>query len=94
MSLLSDALPFFHHAHVAVYFLLISREDLIMIIFVSIALGRCWAGPVGRRTWLGLGGVMLVVAAGLAAYGLNSVFGEETVIITFGGGGGGLLSSV
>lgn len=47
-----------------------------MIAFVQIAIGRCCAGGVGRRTWLGLGGVMLVLGAGLAAYGLNSAFGE------------------
>lgn len=49
---------------------------MVMITFVQIAIGRCCAGGVRRRTWLGLGGVMLVLGAGLAAYGLNSAFGE------------------
>lgn len=48
---------------------------IVMIAFVQIAIGRCCAGGVRRRTWLGLGGVMLVLGAGLAAYGLNSAFG-------------------
>ncbi|CAM9459401.1 unnamed protein product [Scytosiphon promiscuus] len=39
-----------------------------------IALGYISCVAVRRRSWLGLGGVMLVVAAGLAAYGLNSAF--------------------
>ncbi|CAM9260832.1 unnamed protein product [Ectocarpus sp. 13 AM-2016] len=47
---------------------------VLMIAFVSVAIGRCCSGPVKRRSWLGVGGVMLVVAAGLAAYGLNSGF--------------------
>lgn len=47
-----------------------------MITFVQIAIGRCCAGPVRRRTWLGLGGVMLVISAGIAAYGINSAFGK------------------
>ena len=51
-------------------------KDIIMIAFVMIALGRCCSGPVKRRSWLGLGGVMLVVAAGLAAYGFSSGLGE------------------
>ncbi|CBN79517.1 conserved unknown protein [Ectocarpus siliculosus] len=48
---------------------------VIMVLFVTVSLGRCCAGPVERRSWLGVGGIMLVVAAGLAAYGLNSGFG-------------------
>ncbi|CAM9869255.1 unnamed protein product, partial [Ectocarpus sp. 12 AP-2014] len=48
---------------------------VIMVLFVTVALGRCCAGPVERRSWLGVGGIVLVVAAGLAAYGLNSGFG-------------------
>lgn len=55
---------------------LISAQDVVMIVFVQIAIGRLYAGSVRRRTWLGLGGVMLVVGAGLAAYGINSAFGE------------------
>ena len=47
-----------------------------MIVFVSLALGRCCSGFVNQRSWLGLGGVLLVFAAGLAAYGINSAFGE------------------
>ncbi|CAN0336849.1 unnamed protein product, partial [Ascophyllum nodosum] len=48
---------------------------IIMVLFVQSVLGRCFAGPVRRRTWLGLGGIFCVLAAGLAAYGLNSGFG-------------------
>eukprot|EP00904_Undaria_pinnatifida_P008203 jgi/Undpi1/4512/HiC_scaffold_18.g07866.m1 len=48
---------------------------IVMIVFVQIAIGRCCSGAVRRRTWLGLGGVMFVVGAGLAAYGINSAFG-------------------
>lgn len=48
---------------------------IIMIAFVMIALGRCCSGPVKRRSWLGLGGVMVVSAAGLAAYGFSSGLG-------------------
>lgn len=58
-------------------FLLHNVADVIMTVFVMIALGRCGAGPVMRRTWLGLGGIILVIAAGLAAYGLNSAFGKR-----------------
>ncbi|CBJ26537.1 conserved unknown protein [Ectocarpus siliculosus] len=47
---------------------------ILMVAFVSVAIGRCCSGPVKRRSWLGVGGVMLVVAAGLAAYGINSGF--------------------
>ncbi|CAM9415157.1 unnamed protein product, partial [Ectocarpus sp. 8 AP-2014] len=47
---------------------------VLMVAFVSVVIGRCCSGPVKRRSWLGIGGVMLVVAAGLAAYGLNSGF--------------------
>eukprot|EP00752_Nemacystus_decipiens_P004731 g4312.t1 len=48
---------------------------MVMIVFVMVAIGRCCAGLVRRRTWLGLAGVMLVLAAIMAAYGLNSAFG-------------------
>ncbi|CAM9359742.1 unnamed protein product, partial [Ectocarpus fasciculatus] len=48
---------------------------VLMIAFVSVALGRCCTGPVKQRSWLAVGGVMFVVAAGLAGYGLNSGFG-------------------
>ena len=51
--------------------------DIIMIVFVMVAIGRCCAGLVRRRTWLGLAGVILVVAAIMAAYGLNSAFGTS-----------------
>lgn len=50
--------------------------DCIMIIFVTVVIGRCWSDSVRRRSWLGLAGVLLVVAAGLAAYGVNSAFGK------------------
>lgn len=56
---------------------LYNATDVIMIIFVMIVVGRCCSGPVLRRSWLGLAGVMLVVASALAAYGLNSGFGER-----------------
>ncbi|CAN0203161.1 unnamed protein product [Ascophyllum nodosum] len=48
---------------------------VIMVLFVQSVLGRCFAGHVQRRTCLGLGGVACVLAAGLAAYGVNSGFG-------------------
>ncbi|CAM9506157.1 unnamed protein product [Ectocarpus sp. 12 AP-2014] len=47
---------------------------VLMVVFVSVAIGRCCTGSVKQRSWLGIGGVMLVIAAGLAAYGLNSGF--------------------
>ena len=47
-----------------------------MITFVMVVIGRCCSGSVKRRSWLGLGGVMLVIAAGLAAYGFSSGLGE------------------
>ena len=47
-----------------------------MIVVVMVALGRCCSGLVHQRTWLGPGGVLLVIAAGLAAYGINSAFCE------------------
>lgn len=52
------------------------HSDMIMVVFVMVALGRCRAGPVKRRTWLGVGGIMLVVSAGMAAYGFNSAVGK------------------
>lgn len=48
---------------------------VLMVIFVMIVIGRCRAGSVRRRSWLGLGGIGFVMAAGLAAYGVNSGFG-------------------
>ncbi|CAM9765761.1 unnamed protein product, partial [Scytosiphon promiscuus] len=48
---------------------------MTMIAFITIILGKCGAGPVRRRSWLGLAGVMIIVFAGVAAYGLNSGFG-------------------
>lgn len=47
-----------------------------MSVFVTMALGRFFSGPVLRRSWLGIGGVGTVAAAGLAAYGVNSSFGD------------------
>ena len=52
------------------------RPDIIMVAFVQCVLGRCFAGPVRRRMSLGVGGVMCVLAAGMAAYGINAGFGE------------------
>ncbi|CAN0008284.1 unnamed protein product [Ectocarpus sp. 12 AP-2014] len=54
-------------------FLFITTYVLMMAV-VSVALGRCCSGPVKRRSWLAVGGTVLVVAAGVAAYGLNSGF--------------------
>ena len=48
-----------------------------MLVVVMVSLGRCCSGSVRRRSWLGLAGVGIVVAAGLAAYGINSGFGEK-----------------
>ncbi|CAM9472679.1 unnamed protein product, partial [Ascophyllum nodosum] len=49
---------------------------LIMLTFVMVAIGRCRSEDnVRRRSWLGNAGLYVVVAAGLAAYGLNSGFG-------------------
>lgn len=48
-----------------------------MVLFVMLGLGRCRSGAVERRSWLGFGGVCIVVASGLAAYGINSGFGER-----------------
>ncbi|CAM9122089.1 unnamed protein product, partial [Laminaria digitata] len=62
-------------------FVLCGVEDVIMITFVMVALGRCCSGSVKRRSWLGLGGVMTVVAAGLAAYGFNSGLGVPFTIL-------------
>ena len=52
------------------------REDVVMIECVMLCVGRCKRGAVERRSWLGLGGVGIVVASGVAAYGLCSGFGE------------------
>lgn len=57
---------------------LFPHSDIIMIVFVSLAVGRCRWDSVHRRPVLGSAGVYVVVAAGLAAYGLNSGFGEGT----------------
>ena len=51
-----------------------------MVVFVQCVLGRCFAAPVRRRTWLGLGGVLCVLGAGIAAFGINSAFGEENSV--------------
>lgn len=53
-----------------------------MLLFVTVALGRCCSGRVERRGWIGVAGVVTVVAAGLAAYGLNSAFGEPTISLS------------
>lgn len=58
------------------YFGSVAPTDVIMVVFVQCVLGRCSAGPVRRRTSLGIGGMFCVLAAGLAAYGFNSGFGE------------------
>lgn len=49
---------------------------MVMVLCVMLCVGRCKRGAVGRRSWLGLGGVGIVVASGVAAYGLCSGFGE------------------
>ena len=49
---------------------------MLMIFFITINLGKCGAGSVRRRSWLGLAGVMIIMLAGVASYGLNSGFGE------------------
>lgn len=53
------------------------REDVVMIVCVMLCVGRCKLGAVERRSWLGLGGVGIVVASGVAAYGVCSGFGEK-----------------
>lgn len=53
-----------------------AHADIIMIAFITAILGKCGAGPVRRRSWLGVAGIMIIVFAGVAAYGLNSGFGE------------------
>ncbi|CAN0119730.1 unnamed protein product, partial [Pylaiella littoralis] len=55
------------HLFVVTYF--------IMVVFITINLGKCGAGAVRRRSWLGMSGVLIIVFAGVAAYGLNSGFG-------------------
>jgi len=50
--------------------------DIIMIVVVSLTVGRCRSDSVHRRPVLGSVGVFIVVAAALAAYGVNSGFGE------------------
>lgn len=50
--------------------------DIVMLVFITINLGKCGAGSVRRRSWLGLAGVVIIVLAGVAAYGLNSGFGK------------------
>lgn len=47
-----------------------------MIVFVASSLGRCCADSVRRRTCLAFGGVLLVIAAGVAAFGITSGFGQ------------------
>ncbi|CAM9835466.1 unnamed protein product [Ectocarpus sp. 12 AP-2014] len=49
--------------------------DVLMIAFVSVTIGRCCRGHVEQRSWLAIGGIMFVIAAGVAAYGVNSGFG-------------------
>eukprot|EP00752_Nemacystus_decipiens_P003669 g3381.t1 len=50
------------------------EDDIVMIAFITVNLGKCGAGSVRRRSWLGLAGVMVILCAGVAAYGLNSGF--------------------
>eukprot|EP00903_Cladosiphon_okamuranus_P022061 g20288.t1 len=47
----------------------------IMLMVVTVALGRCHSGGVERRSWIGGTAIIIVVAAGISAYGLNSAFG-------------------
>lgn len=51
-----------------------SVTDVVMVVFVTVTLARCCSGPVQRRSLLGVGGIIFVIAAGLAAYGINSAF--------------------
>ncbi|CAM9814630.1 unnamed protein product [Ectocarpus sp. 4 AP-2014] len=48
---------------------------VLMIAFVSVTIGRCCRGHVKQRSWLAIGGIIFVIAAGVAAYGVNSGFG-------------------
>ena len=58
--------------------------DLIMLVVVMIAIGRFHSKEnIHRRSWLGNAGLYVVMAAGLAAYGLNSGFGEGLSMIEF-----------
>lgn len=52
-----------------------------MFVVVSVAVGRCRMGSVHSRPDLGSASIYVVVAAGLAAYGVNSGFGEGTLLI-------------
>ncbi|CBJ26527.1 conserved unknown protein [Ectocarpus siliculosus] len=52
-----------------------SVSDVLMIAFVSVTIGRCCRGHVKQRSWLAIGGIVFVIAAGVAAYGVNSGFG-------------------
>eukprot|EP00903_Cladosiphon_okamuranus_P010290 g9741.t1 len=45
----------------------------VMIFFITVNVGKCGAGLVRRRSWLGMAGVTIIIFAGVAAYGLNSV---------------------
>lgn len=51
--------------------------DTVMIVFITINLGKCRTGSVRRRSWLGMAGVAIIVFAGVAAYGLNSAFSKS-----------------
>ncbi|CAN0269125.1 unnamed protein product, partial [Ascophyllum nodosum] len=76
-SLIGSPFPFlpFHFPYTLDYMHVCCRADVIMLVVVMVSLGRCCSGSVRRRSWLGLAGVGIVVAAGLAAYGINSGFG-------------------
>lgn len=50
--------------------------DCVMITFVIIVIARGQPGCFCSRGWLGFAGIILVSAAGLAAYGFNSALGE------------------
>ena len=72
----SRFLPF-HFSYTLDYIHVYYRADVLMLVVVMVSLGRCCSGSVRRRSWLGLAGVGIVVAAGLAAYGINSGFGKK-----------------
>ena len=47
-----------------------------MSLFATLMIGRCRRDSVERRSWLGLAGIGIVAASGLAAYAVCSAFGE------------------
>lgn len=56
-------------------------SDIVMVAFITINVGKCGAGSVRRRSWLGMAGVAIIVCAGVAAYGLNSGFSKSNVYL-------------